>query len=81
MVAMAAVRCCAMPQIKRVKARREQYEKEREEKEAKRMEDQRAREAELFGDWKEKEEVRLFVLVIRVAITSRVALPAASRRM
>jgi hypothetical protein len=39
-----------------VKARREEYEREREEREAKRIEDQRQREAELHGDWQEKEE-------------------------
>ena len=39
-----------------VKARREEYEREREERDAKRIEDQRQREAELHGDWQEKEE-------------------------
>ncbi len=39
-----------------VKERREQYEREREERDAKRIEDQRQREAELHGDWQEKEE-------------------------
>ena len=43
-------------ELLKVRARRDQYEREREEKDAKRMEDQRQREAELFGDWQEKEE-------------------------
>ena len=45
-----------LEELRKVKARREEYEREREEREQKRMDDQRAREAELFGDWQEKEE-------------------------
>ncbi len=38
-------------ELLKVRARRDAYEKEKEEKEAKRIEDQRTRESELFGDW------------------------------